>query len=149
MDNKLRRLGNPEIDFRGLQIWIHGRQFPEFTGEYWDDNWLRVTVHFSSDNSRFLLYNEPVIHLEDLYGLQLKLVALKKCGDHTADVEFIEPYLHFKFDLKSKGEELRLLFEIPVAEKHEYIIDVSRDDLKLLLNQLDNVLVKYPLIGKP
>ena len=38
------RLGPPAIRFAGLQIWIHGRQFPE-SMDHWDGNWLNVTAH--------------------------------------------------------------------------------------------------------
>jgi hypothetical protein len=149
MDGKFAYLGEPNIDFQGLRIWVHGRQFPEGTGGYWDGNWLRVTIHYHSANSNFILENDPAIHLSDLYQLQLECAAIKDGKKENADVEFIEPYLHFKFDFKTTGEEFRFGLEIPVVEKHEYTIGVSKIDLKLLLTQLDDVFVKYPLIGKP
>jgi len=38
------KLGMPDLKLEGLQIWIHGRQFPD-AADYWDGNWLRVTAH--------------------------------------------------------------------------------------------------------
>ena len=38
----LDHLGEPDIKLAGLQIWVHGRQFPD-SDDYWDGNWLYVT----------------------------------------------------------------------------------------------------------
>ena len=119
------------------------------TGEYWNDNWLRVTIHYHNNNSDFILRNEPAIHLGDLYQLRLECTGLKEGKKESADVEFTEPYLQFKFDFKTKEPEMRLLLEIPAVEKHEYTIAVSKNNLESLLTQLDCVFAKYLLIGKP
>jgi len=130
-----------------LQVWVHGRQYPELTGDYWDDNWLRVTIQFHNNNSDFILKNEPAIHLGDLYQLHFECEELKEGKKESVEVEFTEPYLQFKFDFKPKRAEFRLILEIPTVEKHEYTLAVSKNDLKLLLTQLDNVFTTCPLIG--
>jgi hypothetical protein len=43
-DRALGDLGAPDLKLEGLQIWVHGRQFPDLH-DYWDGNWLRVTAH--------------------------------------------------------------------------------------------------------
>ena len=149
MDGKLAYLGEPNIDFKGLRIWVHGRQFPETTGEYWNDNWLRVTIHYHSDNSDFFLKNESAVHLGDLNHLRFECMALKEGKKESADIEFTEPYLHFKFDFKPKGAELRLMLQIPAVERHDYTIAVSKNDLELILTQVENIFVRYPLVGDP
>ena len=40
-------LGSPDISFSSFQLWIHGREF-EAAQDYWDGNWLRVTVHYGA-----------------------------------------------------------------------------------------------------
>lgn len=37
--------GNPDLEIHGLQLWVHGREFPA-SHDYYDGNWLLVTVHF-------------------------------------------------------------------------------------------------------
>src|SRR5882724_344446 len=41
IDKYAEQLGTPDIKLSGLQIWVHGRQFPNAT-DYWDGNWLRI-----------------------------------------------------------------------------------------------------------
>lgn len=43
-------LGQPDIKLNGLQIWIHGRQYPN-EEDYWDGNWLNVTAHCGSQGA--------------------------------------------------------------------------------------------------
>jgi len=40
----IEELGEPDLKVAGLQIWIHGRQFPDAMDSD-DGNWLRVTAH--------------------------------------------------------------------------------------------------------
>ena len=47
---QLESLGPPAIKFAGFQLWVHSRQFPEAT-DYWDGNWLNVTVHCGASGS--------------------------------------------------------------------------------------------------
>ena len=45
MDDKaFADLDTLDLKLEGLQIWVHGRQFPDLH-DYWDGNWLRVTAH--------------------------------------------------------------------------------------------------------
>ena len=43
-DSKQKYLGEPALRIAGFQLWVHGYQFPD-SNDYWDGNWLRVTVH--------------------------------------------------------------------------------------------------------
>jgi hypothetical protein len=36
-------LGEPDIKISGLEIWIHGNQFPD-ENDYWDGNWMDITA---------------------------------------------------------------------------------------------------------
>ncbi|MFM7150996.1 MAG: hypothetical protein ACKO23_14240, partial [Gemmataceae bacterium] len=36
-------LGPPSIALAGLQLWVHGREFPD-SHEPWDGNWLQISV---------------------------------------------------------------------------------------------------------
>lgn len=44
MKDPAAKFGTPDLKLQGLQIWVHGRQFPD-AADYWDGNWLRVTAH--------------------------------------------------------------------------------------------------------
>jgi hypothetical protein len=47
------KLGAPNLELEGLQIWVHGRQFPD-SNDYWDGNWLRVTAHCGRNSATSL-----------------------------------------------------------------------------------------------
>jgi hypothetical protein len=50
------KLGEPNIQLAGLQIWIHGR-------EEFDEDWLRVTLHCRRDSSEVWVKNESAINV--------------------------------------------------------------------------------------
>ena len=57
--------GTPDLKLEGLQIWIHGRQFPD-AADYWDGNWLLVTAHCSG-NDASVFATGSIIHLSELH----------------------------------------------------------------------------------
>jgi hypothetical protein len=46
----LNQIGEATIEVSGLQIWVCGRQFPN-KDDFWDGNWLKVSVHCSAQDS--------------------------------------------------------------------------------------------------
>jgi hypothetical protein len=54
-------LGAPDIKLDGLQMWIHGRQFPN-EEDYWDGNWLNVTAHCGSQGAD-VWTSGPILHV--------------------------------------------------------------------------------------
>ena len=63
----IEKLGQPAINIAGLDIWIHGRQFPD-EKDYWDANWLNVTVRCGAKGSSVLV-NGNIIHLSEISQL--------------------------------------------------------------------------------
>ena len=63
MDNKYQtqRLGETDLQVAGLQLWIQGVEFPE-SKDYWDGNWLRVSVHCYASNAQVRV-SGPILHL--------------------------------------------------------------------------------------
>lgn len=45
-----QELGPPDLKIAGLQIWIHGRQYPQAVEEY-DADWLRITAHCGASSA--------------------------------------------------------------------------------------------------
>lgn len=57
-------LGPPDITLNGLQIWIHGRQYPN-DEDYWDGNWLNITAHCGSKGADVWTTGD-ILHVPDL-----------------------------------------------------------------------------------
>jgi hypothetical protein len=58
------KLGTPDLKLEGLQIWVHGMQFPD-AADYWDGNWLRVTAHCGGSGAS-VFATGSIIHLSEL-----------------------------------------------------------------------------------
>jgi hypothetical protein len=149
MDKKRLRLGEPDMSLFGLELWIHGREFNN--GEYWDENWLVVTLHYSSANSGVWLRNEPAVFITDLIGLNGWLRNIQVGGDFDPEFDFIEPHISFHADLFSDNK-IELTTNITpdqVLESHRFtrILDVT--ELTAGIDALEKTLGKYPLIGRP
>jgi hypothetical protein len=63
-DDQIALLGLPGIALAGLQIWVQGRQFPD-AQDYWDGNWLDVTVHCGGEGASVWV-SGSIIHLSEL-----------------------------------------------------------------------------------
>src|ERR1700690_1605428 len=84
-------LGEPAISISGLQIWVHGRQFPDLA-DYWDGNWLKITAHCGAEGSDVWI-NGPIIHLPEIYGLLFEAEQMNNTLIGSAKLNCIEPEL--------------------------------------------------------
>jgi hypothetical protein len=58
------RLGAPGIRLEGLEIWVHGRQFPG-ADDYWEGNWLNATAHCGAACASVLVTG-PFVRLPEI-----------------------------------------------------------------------------------
>ena len=148
MNEKFReQLGDPDIKISGLEIWIHGRQFPD-TEDYWDGNWLRVTVHCSADSSS-VWANGTFIHLPELYGWYESTLELNDSLKGSAHLDCMEPNLSAIIKAKSLGQ---LTMEVNITpnhleQEHKYLFELDQSYLPGFLSGCKKVLEKYPVKG--
>jgi hypothetical protein len=45
-----QELGPPDLKIAGLQLWVHGRQYPDAVEDY-DADWLRITAHCGASSA--------------------------------------------------------------------------------------------------
>ena len=142
------RLGPPDVKLAGLQIWVHGRQFPDHQ-DYWDGNWLNVTVHCGGAGAS-VWASGPIIHLGELHGWQLRATKLYERLAGEAVLETVEPNL--SVSLKSQGSgHLRMEVSITpdhMTQSHQFRFDIDQSYLPPLLNQCRQVLQMYPVRGQ-
>ncbi len=148
MDDKfLKQLGEPTIQLSGLQIWTHGRQFPDMN-DYWDGNWLRVTVHCGAQGSS-VWASGAFIHLPELYAWHKSAVEMYKTLKGHANLECMEPELSIKMKACSLGH-MKMEVEITpnhLEQEHKYYFEIDQTYLAKLIKQCDSVLKAYPIRG--
>ncbi|GGZ44510.1 hypothetical protein GCM10011273_34090 [Asticcacaulis endophyticus] len=65
-DRFIENLVPPDIKMKHLDIWVHGREFPD-SDEYWDSNWLRATAHCSLSGAR-VTASGSILHLSEIHS---------------------------------------------------------------------------------
>jgi hypothetical protein len=149
MSTTIDRLGAPQIQLAGLQIWIHGRQFPD-DDDFWDGNWLRVTAHCGADGGEVTV-SGPIIHLSEIERWRAAIEQMdealsgraKLCGDYEPNltVDLTMDHLgHVAIDVRITPDQL--------TQSHRFKFEADQTYLRPLLLQCADVLHGFPLRGQ-
>ena len=146
-------LGLPDLQVAGLRLWVHGRQFPT-ADDYWDGNWLHVTVHCAAPGASVWV-SGPLIHLSEiahfLRGAEAMHTALQ--GEARLVKKLMRPHTHSIAEARRAvldSESGLDVFHLPLREAragHSPCLDDSaRDDTSSQLNTHNTKLreVCYP-----
>src|SRR5580698_7501121 len=146
-DRVLRDLGTPDLKLEGLQIWVHGRQFPD-SHDYWDGNWLRVTVHCGG-NGASVFTSGSIIGLPELDGLRSEAEELSRNLRGEAKLECIEPFLHASLKSGSHGHITMEVSITPdhMTQRHWFQFEIDQTYLGPLIRQCQSILEAYPIRG--
>ncbi|HEY4128196.1 MAG TPA: hypothetical protein VGN70_09145 [Gammaproteobacteria bacterium] len=139
------KLGDPDIKVDRLDVWLHGRQFPDVQ-DYWDSDWLSVTAEYKGRDSRVVAHG-PFIHLSELASFFTALKVLDEKLKGEAVLDCLEPDLHLDIRAKSLGHlevEVSLTAD-NVTESHSYQEQIDQTPLPLILGALNQVLSRYPM----
>jgi len=145
MNDYREKLGPPDLSFHTLQIWIHGRQFPELN-DFWDGNWVRATVHCGAKGGD-VWTSGSIIHLPELKSWLQQTETLNKRFKGNANLDCMEPYLSVEMEIGKRGEVsgcIRITPDI-ILQKHEFKFEVDQSYLPPLIKQLKEILVRYPI----
>jgi hypothetical protein len=138
----------PDIKLVGLSIWFDGYQFPD-SADYWDANWIVVRVRAEGQNAVVKLH-DPCVHLPELAGWLDACMKLDAGEVDEARLPTMEPYLQVKID--RTGEFGRLLATVAItpdniSQFHEFRYPIDPSYVRLLIDSLRRVLVRYPVRG--
>jgi hypothetical protein len=145
--NSLLHLGPASIKLAGLEIWVHGRQFPE-VDDYWDSNWLNVTVHCEAPGAEVWV-SGPIIHLTELANWVDACEKMYQTLRGEADLECVEPELSVKLKMKLLGQ-ISMSVEITpnnLMQLHKFNFDVDQSYLKNSITDCHKILAEFPLKG--
>lgn len=149
MERLEEKLGAPDIQIHDLQIWVHGRQFPDAT-DYWDANWLLVTVRCSAPGAEVSV-DGPIIHLSELaeWTVATKRMHSTKAG--KANLACMEPELSVKLTMESPDQMIMTVDISPhqLSQKHIFRFELDQGYLPELISGCKRVLDSYPIKSEP
>ena len=149
MERYTENLGSPDIKLATLQIWVHSRQFPA-SEDYWDANWLNVTVHCSAQGAN-VWTGGAIIHLSELVGWVEGCEAMSRTLSGRASLECIEPNLSVQLRASPLGH-IAMTVEITpdqLTQQHKFEFEVDQSYLARLIQDCRKVLGDYPIKGVP
>lgn len=142
----IENLGQPSIEIAGLRIWIHGRQFPD-ANDYWDANWLNVTVQCGAHGSSVLV-NGNIIHLSEISHFLSGVEILYKNLKGQAKMDCMEPELNVELEAENLGH-IKLTVNITpdhLYQQHTFVFEIDQSYLPKLISDSKGILEKYPVI---
>lgn len=141
------KLGKPDLQLSGLQIWIHGRQFPA-AEDYWDGNWINVTAHCGADGASVWVSGN-IIHLSEIRHLQTGVESVYQELKGKAELPCMEPELSVVLEAKNLGQ-IEMVVEITpnnLCQSHTFTFEIDQSYLPAFIKECEAVLSKYPVKG--
>jgi len=144
-----KHFGPPTIVVGGLRIWVHGRQYPD-TEDYWDGNWLRVTVLCGASGAEVRV-SGAIIHLGEVAEWLSGTESLHQKLTGSAALKCVEPELHVEMEMTKHGQLVMTVNITPdnLTQQHEFKFDLDQSYLPNVIRACREVLSKYPLKGTP
>lgn len=142
-------LGKPDIKIAGLEIWVHGNQFPD-SFDYWDGNWMDVTVRCTSNNASVWVSGN-FLHLPDLARLMATSEKLYEILKGEAVLPCMEPEFSMKLEASSLGRINMTVNITPdhMNQEHKFIFEIDQSYLPDLVSSCKKVINKYGIKGTP
>ncbi len=138
----------PDISVAGLKIRIAGRQF-EHSTDFWDANWLVITVQCSSSCSNVVTQG-PIIHLSEIERWMSELQEMNETLAGEARLNCMEPELDVSLTLDGTtgaGSLTVCITPDHLTERHEFIFPIDQSYLPALIGELRSILKQYPITG--
>jgi hypothetical protein len=142
-------LGIPDIKLDSLQIWIHGRQFPN-EEDYWDGNWLNVTAHCGAQGAD-VWASGAILHVPDITRWLASCEEMSRTLSGEADLVGLESELVVELKMDSPGH-ISMRVEITpdhMTQEHNFQFEIDQSYLAGLIENCRKVLAQYPIRGKP
>jgi len=106
----------------------NGKTIPD-SQDYWDVNWLRVTVHCGAEDSDVWV-SGSIVHLSELKSLQEDLEKLSDSLNGNVILNTMEPNLKLKFEAKIKRrvQSKSPSDSEPLNQTHSYLFETKHDN---------------------
>jgi len=142
-------LGAPDLKLAGLQLWVHGRQFPDAT-DYYDGNWLIVTAHCGSSGAS-VWTSGAILLVQDLVGWAQQCEALRQGERSEAELAPMEAELkvvvqrsdglgHFVMNVNITPNNM--------TQNHTFKFEIDQTYLPEITRQCRAIEARFPVRGR-
>ncbi len=140
--------GPPDIKLAGLQIWVHGLEFPD-ADDYWDGNWLNITAICRAEGASVGLSGN-FIHLPEIERFLEETETLYKNLEGEAGLYCMELVLWVSLKALTMGQIAMSVDISPdySTQEHRFKFQIDQSYLPALILGCKNILAKYPVKDK-
>lgn len=145
MNQKIEKLGKPNIQICGLQIWIHSYQFPNSNDDL-DSDWLNVTAHCGKDGATVWV-SGSIIRSSEIYSWSKESESLYENLAGKAVLSCIEPELEVTINGVTPGKFEMVVKITPdhLSQEHMFTFELDQSYLPDLISSCKNVLKEFPI----
>ena len=149
MQNFEEPLGAPDLQVAGLRLWVHGRQFP-MADDYWDGNWLQVTVHCGAPGASVWVTG-PILHVPEIAQFLRGVEALHASLQGEAILPCMEPELAVSLTAERRGHMTMVVAMTPdhLFQAHRFTFTIDQSYLPPVMDSCRAILRQYPVKGQP
>ena len=142
-------LGDLELKVAGLQLWVHGREFPE-SEDLYDGNWLRVTAHCGASGASVWVQGS-ILMVTDIANFGDKCAAMLSGELESAALDPLEPEIRVTLKAADHIGHVRTQVEITpdhLAQEHRFEFEVDQSYLPGIIGQCSAIVQEYPIRGQ-
>jgi len=140
------QLGPPSLKVGGLQIWVHGREFPEAQDAN-DGNWLRVSAHCGAPGAS-IWTGGAILSVPELVAWSAQCELMHAGEMERAELETIEPELSAVIEKDDGDGPLILRVQISlVRQEHSLEFELEPSELLAIVQQCGVIEERYPVRG--
>ncbi len=141
-----KQLGPPSLEVGGLELWVHGREFPE-AQDADDGNWLRVSAHCGAPGSS-IWTGGAILSVSELAAWSAQCERVHRGDLQRAVLQTSEPVLSAAIEKTESHGPLSLRVEISlVRQKHSLEFELEPSELLKIVRQCSAILERYPVRG--
>lgn len=141
-------LGEPALALAGLQLWVHGRLFPDAIEPY-DADWLNISAH-CGENGASVWVRGALLQSWHFRQFADSCKQLRQSLSGAAQLGAAEPGLFVTLESTDRVGHLELTVEITpdhLTQKHMFRFgDLDQSYLLNLVAQCDAILTSYPTV---
>jgi hypothetical protein len=144
-----KELAPPALKIAGLQLWVHGRQFPD-AEDADDGNWLRITGHCGASGASVWVQG-ALLMVTDIERFGLECQGLHDGKAARATLEPFEPELRISLEATDRLGHIRAQVDITpdhLAQTHRVEFDIDQSYLPAIVQECAAVVQAYPIRGR-
>jgi len=139
----------PDLQVAGLRLWVHGRQFP-MADDYWDGNWLHVTVHCGAPGASVWV-SGPILHGSEIAHFLRGVEAMHASLQGEVTLPCMEPEFAVTLTAQGLGHMTMVVAITPdhLSQAHRFTVALDQSYLPAVIDSCRTLLQQYPVKGQP